>query len=185
MIDYKKLGRIGLDSSDQQKLDQLINVNTDPLISQYDEQFIKHGFVKVDNNRYNLKMSEDSKSVFQITKAIALEQINWLVGVISKILNDETDLKEIDRLRDQLTIEQLTHDKEIGNFKTIEKKHQELNGQLRQEIEETKKDHDNKMMNKIIKYENEIQELKEDNKKLSRQIEDLDKPRKLREKGLM
>jgi hypothetical protein len=184
MIDYKKLGRL-FDSSDQQKLDQLINVHTDPLISQYDEQFIKHGFVKVDNNRYNLKMSEDSKSVFQITKAIALEQINWLVGVISKILNDETDLKEIDRLRDQLTIEQLTHDKEIGNFKTIEKKHQELNGQLRQEIEETKKDHDNKMMNKIIKYENEIQELKEDNKKLSRQIEDLDKPRKLREKGLM
>ena len=40
-------------------------------------------------------------------------------------------------------------------------------------------------MNKIIKYENEIHELKEDNKKLSRQIEDLDKPRKLREKGLM
>ena len=120
-------------------------------------------------------MSEDSKSVFQITKAIALEQINWLVGVISKILNDETDLKEIDRLRDQLTIEQLTHDKEIGNFKTIEKKHQELNGQLRQEIEETKKDHDNKMMNKIIKYENEINKLKES----------IDKPRKLREKGLM
>ena len=109
MIDYKKLGRL-FDSADQQKLDLLINVNTDPLISQYDEQFIKHGFVKVDNNRYNLKMSEDSKSVFQITKAIALEQINWLVGVISKILNDETDLKEIDRLRDQLTIEQLTHD---------------------------------------------------------------------------
>ena len=174
MIDYKKLGRL-FDSADQQKLDLLINVNTDPLISQYDEQFIKHGFVKVDNNRYNLKMSEDSKSVFQITIAIALEQINWLVGVISKILNDETDLKEIDRLRDQLTIEQLTHDKEIGNFKTIEKKHQELNGQLRQEIEETKKDHDNKMMNKIIKYENEINKLKES----------IDKPRKLREKGLM
>ena len=70
MIDYKKLGRIGLDSADQQKLDLLINVNTDPLISQYDEQFVKHGFVKVDNNKYNLKMSEDSKSVFQITTAI-------------------------------------------------------------------------------------------------------------------
>ena len=185
MIDYKKLGRIGLDSSDQQKLDQLINVHTDPLISQYDEQFIKHGFVKVDNNRYNLKMSEDSKSVFQITKAIALTEIGWLLNIIKKLLSDQTDLKEIDRLRDQLTIEQLTHDKEIGNFKTIEKKHQELNGQLRQEIEETKKDHDNKMMNKIIKYENEIHELKEDNKKLAKQIEDLDKPRKLREKGLM
>ena len=175
MIDYKKLGRIGLDSSDQQKLDQLINVHTDPLISQYDEQFIKHGFVEVKDNKYNLKMREDTRSVFQITKSIALNEINWLIGVISKILNDETDLKEIDRLRDQLTIEQLTYDKEISNLKTINKRHQELNGQLRKEIEETKKDHDNKMMNKIIKYENEINKLKEG----------LDKPRKLREKGLM
>ena len=79
MIDYKKLGRI-LDSSDQQKLDQLINVNIDGLISQYDEKFIKHGFVKVDNNKYNLKMSEDSKSVFQITKNIALTEIDWLLN---------------------------------------------------------------------------------------------------------
>ena len=55
MIDYKKLGRV-LDSSDTQKLDQLINVNIDGLISQYDEKFIKHGFVKVDNNKYNLKV---------------------------------------------------------------------------------------------------------------------------------
>ncbi len=38
MIDYKKLGRV-LDSADQQKIDTLINVNTDPLISQYDKQF--------------------------------------------------------------------------------------------------------------------------------------------------
>ena len=175
MIDYKKLGRIGLDSSDQQKLDQLVNISTDPLISQYDEQFIKHGFVEVKDNKYNLKMREDARSVFQITKSIALNEINWLIGVISKILNDETDLKEIDLLRDRLTIEQLTHDKELDNLKTINKKHQELNGQLRQEIEETKKDHDNKMMNKIIKYENEINKLKEG----------IYKPRKLREKGLM
>jgi len=174
MIDYKKLGRI-LDSSDQQKLDQLINVNTDPLISQYDEQFIKHGFVEVKDNKYHLKMGTDTRSVFQITKAIALTEIDWLLNIIKKLLSDQTDLKEIDRLRDQLTIEQLTYDKEISNLKTINKRHQELNGQLRQEIEETKKDHDNKMMNKIIKYENEINKLKEG----------LDKPRKLREKGLM
>ena len=184
MIDYKKLGRI-LDSSDQQKLDQLINVDTSILISPYDKRFEGHGFVKVEDNKYHLKMGTDTRLVFQITKSIALDEINWLVGVISKILNDEIDLKEIDRLRDQLTIEQLTHDKEISNLKIINEQHQELNGQLRQEIEETKKDHDNKMMNKIIKYENEKQELKEDNKKLAKQIEDLDKPNKLRKKGLM
>ena len=118
MIDYKKLGRI-LDSSDQQKLDQLINVNIDGLISQYDEQFIKHGFVKVDNNRYNLKMSEDSKSVFQITKAIALTEIDWLLNIIKKLLSDQTDLKEIDLLRDRLTIEQLQHDKVSEGHKRL------------------------------------------------------------------
>ena len=185
MIDYKKLGRIGLDSSDQQKLDQLINVNTDPLISQYDEQFVKRGFVKVEDNKYHLKMCDNAKAVFQITKAIALNEINWLLNIIKKLLSDQTDLKEIDLLRDRLTIDQLTHDKEVDNLKIINEQHQKLNGQLRQEIEETKKDHDNKMMNKIIKYENEKQELKEDNKKLAKQIEDLDKPNKLRKKGLM
>jgi len=119
MIDYKKLGRI-LDSSDQQKLDQLINVNIDGLISQYDEKFIKHGFVKVDNNRYNLKMSEDSKSVFQITKAIALTEIDWLLNIIKKLLSDQTDLKEIDRLRDQLTIQQLQNDKvSVGHKRLV------------------------------------------------------------------
>jgi len=119
MIDYKKLGRI-LDSADQQKLDQLINVNIDGLISQYDEQFIKHGFVKVDNNRYNLKMSEDSKSVFQITKAIALTEIDWLLNIIKKLLSDQTDLKEIDRLRDQLTIQQLQNDKvSVGHKRLV------------------------------------------------------------------
>ena len=119
MIDYKKLGRI-LDSADQQKLDRLINVNIDGLISQYDEQFIKHGFVKVDNNRYNLKMSEDSKSVFQITKAIALTEIDWLLNIIKKLLSDQTDLKEIDRLRDQLTIQQLQNDKvSVGHKRLV------------------------------------------------------------------
>jgi len=128
MIDYKKLGRL-FDSADQQKLDRLINVNTDPLISQYDEQFIKHGFVEVKDNKYNLKMREDTRSVFQITKSIALNEINWLVGVISKILNDETDLKEIDRLRDQLTIQQLQNDK-------VSEGHKRLVGDLYKKIDD-------------------------------------------------
>jgi len=156
MIDYKKLGRIGLDSADQQKIDTLINVNTDPLISQYDKQFIRHGFVEVKDNKYHLKMRDDARSVFQITKSIALDEINWLVGVISKILNDETDLKEIDLLRDRLTIQQLEHDK-------VSESHKKLVGDLYREIDETKKD----------------------NKKLSKQVEDLDRPKKLRAKGLM
>jgi len=71
MINYKKLGRIALDSSDQQKLDQLINLDTSPLISQYDKRFERHGFVEVKDNKYHLKMRDDARSVFQITKSIA------------------------------------------------------------------------------------------------------------------
>ena len=147
MIDYKKLGRI-LDSADQQKLDRLINVNIDGLISQYDEKFVKHGFVKVDNNKYNLKMSEDSKSVFQITKNIALTEIDWLLNIIKKLLSDQTELKEIDLLRDQLAI----------NNK-ISEGHKKLVGDLYKQIDE----------------------VKEDNKKLSEQIGN--KPNELRKKG--
>ena len=142
MIDYKKLGRV-LDSGDQTKIDTLINVDTSPLISQYDKRFERHGFIEVKDNKYHLKMRDDARSVFQITKSIALDEINWLVGVIGKLLSDETEeslKKEIDTLRDRLQIEQLENDK-------ISKSHQKLNGELR-----------------------------EDNKKLSKQINDfLDK----------
>ena len=54
------------------------------------------------------------------------------------------------------------------------------------EIEEIKKEHDKLMMDKIIKYENEIAELKEDNKKLAQQIQDQNNlVGKLRDKGLI
>ena len=52
------------------------------------------------------------------------------------------------------------------------------------EIEEIKKEHDKLMMDKITKYENEIAELKEDNKKLAQQIQDKNNlVGKLRDKG--
>ena len=40
------------------------------------------------------------------------------------------------------------------------------------EIEKIKKEHDKLMINKITKYENQITELKEDNRKLAKQIQD-------------
>ena len=53
-------------------------------------------------------------------------------------------------------------------------------------IEEIKKEHDKLMMDKIIKYENEIAELKEDNKKLAEQVNDkANLVGKLRDKGLI
>ena len=143
MIDYKKLGRIGLDSGDQQKVDTVLNVDHKPLISQYNNRFIKYGFVNVKDNTYILNMSKRERDIFQITKSIGDEETGFAYDVIGKLLSDQTEedlKKEIDTLRDRLQIEQLEHDK-------ISKGHQKLNGELR-----------------------------EDNKKLSKQINDfLDK----------
>ena len=132
MIDYKKLGRIGLDSGDQQKVDTVLNVDHKPLISQYNNRFIKYGFVEVKDNKYHLKMSKRERDVFQITKSICDEETGFAYDVIGKLLSDETEeslKKEIDTLRDRLQIEQLENDK-------ISKSHQKLNGEL---IEDNKK----------------------------------------------
>tara|TARA_R110002012_G_scaffold318161_1_gene535796 strand:+ start:851 stop:1042 length:192 start_codon:yes stop_codon:yes gene_type:complete len=54
------------------------------------------------------------------------------------------------------------------------------------EIEEIKKEHDKLMMDKITKYENQIAELKEDNRKLAEQIQDKNNlVGRLRDKGLI
>ena len=45
-------------------------------------------------------------------------------------------------------------------------------------VEEAKKEADSLMINKCLKYEDEIKEVKEDNKKLAKQIEDLKKEAK-------
>ena len=127
MIDYKKLSRIGLDSSDQQKVDTVINVDHKPLISQYNNRFIKYGFVEVKDNKYHLNMSKRERDIFQITKSIGDEETGFAYDVIGKLLSDKTEedlKKEIDLLRDRLQIDQLEHDK-------ISKGHQKLNGELR------------------------------------------------------
>ena len=72
MIDYKKLGRIGLDSSDQQKVDTVLNVDHKPLISQYNNRFIKYGFVNLKDNTYILNMSKRERDVFQISYHIEI-----------------------------------------------------------------------------------------------------------------
>ena len=64
MIDYKKLGRIGLDSSAQQKVDTVINVDNKPLISQYNDRFIKYGFVKDYKSIFKLYLSNKIKIYF-------------------------------------------------------------------------------------------------------------------------
>ena len=52
--------------------------------------------------------------------------------------------------------------KRIKDLEKINKDHQKLNGSLRNEIEDTKKEHDQLMINKITKYEQKIAQLKGD-----------------------
>ena len=91
MIDLKKLGRIGLDSSNQQKVDTVINVDHRPLISPYNKKFIEYGFVEVKNDQYYIKMSKREKDVFQITKSIGDEETGFAYDVIGKLLSDQTE----------------------------------------------------------------------------------------------
>ena len=161
MIDYKKLGRIGLDSGDQQKVDTVLNVDHRPLISQYNNRFIKYGFVEVKDNKYNLKMSKRERDIFQITKSIGDEETGFAYDVIGKLLSDKTEedlRKEMALVREDAQIDLLNKDKKlidtvfemdsrIKELEIVNKEHQKLNGELR-----------------------------EDNKKLSKQINDfLDK----------
>ena len=193
MIDYKKLGRV-LDSGDQQKVDTLINVDTGPLISQYDRRFERHGFIEVKDNKYHLKMRDDARSVFQITKSIALDEINWLVGVISKLLSDDTEenlRKEIELVREDAQIEILRKDK-------INNEHQKLNGELRVKLKdetERRKFAENELAlikgignnsPEVRNLKAELKEVKADNKKLAEMNDKLTHtPNRLRKKGLM
>ena len=186
MIDYKKLGRV-LDSGDQTKIDTLINVDTSPLISQYDKRFERHGFIEVKDNKYHLKMRDDARSVFQITKSIALDEINWLVGVIGKLLSDDTEerlKKENDLIREDAQVEILRRDK-------INNDHQKLNGKLREEVRVAEGElsiikgigNNSPEMKKLVA---ELKEGKADNRKLAEQVDVLTHtPNTLRKKGLM
>jgi len=200
MIDYKKLGRV-LDSGDQQKVDTLINVDTSPLISQYDRRFERHGFVEVKDNKYHLKMRDDARSVFQITKSIALDEINWLVGVITKLLSDDTEerlKKEIDLVRDDAQVQILLVEKRQKELTQINIEHQKLNGELREEVKketERRKFAENELAlikgignnsPEVRNLKAELKEVKADNRKLAEQNDLLTHtPNRLRKKGLI
>ena len=163
MIDYKKLGRIGLDSADQQKVDTIINVSHQPLVSQYDKHFIKYGYIEVKENKYHIKMSKRERDIFQITKIIADTELAFAYRVVGALLSDTTEenlRKEIELVREDAQVEILRKDK-------INNDHKKLNGKLREEIEQlkldkikavedVKKEADKKMMNTITKYENAL-----------------------------
>ena len=64
-------------------------------------------------------------------------------------------------------------DMEIKQQRKINEDHQKLNEQLRLEIEETKKEADKLMMDKITKYENQTHSLKQQIKQLEQEAEEM------------
>ena len=78
------------------------------------------------------------------------------LSLIKGIGNNSPEVRELKKEIDRLT-------EQSNNFEIISKSHKELNGKLRKELDE----------------------VKEDNRKLSKQIEDLDKVKELRKRGLI
>ena len=194
MIDYKKLGRIGLDSAAQQKVDTVINVDNKPLISQYNNRFIKYGFVEIKDNKYHLNMSKRERDIFQITKSIGDEETGFAYDVIGKLLSDDTEenlRKEIELVREDAQIEILRKDK-------INNEHQKLNGELGEKLKdetERRKFAENELAlikgignnsPEVRNLKAELKEVKADNKKLAEMNEKLTHtPNRLRKKGLV
>jgi len=106
-----------------------------------------------------LEMWRDEKKKRQIAEG----ELSIIKGIGNnspemKALKEEVERfkKEIPMIREDVQVELLQKDKRILDLQTIDKHHQKLNG-----------------------------ELMEDNKKLSKQIQDLDKVQELRSKGIL
>jgi regulator of replication initiation timing len=80
--------------------------------------------------------------------------VNWLKNELERVK------KDLDLAHEENQLLNL----ENQRLKELEQSHKKLNGELRlqlvQEIEKVKKEADNLMMNKIIKYEKKIRRLK-------------------------
>ena len=197
MIDYKKLGRL-FDSGDQTKIDTVINVDHRPLVSQYDNRFIKFGFVEYKDNKYILKMTKKERDIFQITKSIADDELKFAYDVISKILSDDTELKEIEQLKKQIPMIREDVQIEILRKDKINNEHQKLNGELSVKLKdetERRKFAENELAlikgignnsPEVRNLKAELKEVKADNKKLAEMNDKLTHtPNRLRKKGLM
>jgi uncharacterized protein YoxC len=108
-----------------------------------------------------LSMWRDEKQRRQFAETEIINQVEK-----TKKEADELMIKKITMYEDKLNrkdedITRLVEEK--NNFEIISKSHKELNGELRKELDE----------------------VKEDNRKLSKQIEAVDKVKELRKKGLI
>ena len=93
--------------------------------------------------------------------------------------NETRSLKNIiDSKEAEITSYQSNQMALYAEVKKLKKENDELRLFKIKAVEEAKKEADNLMINKCLKYEDEIKEVKEDNKKLAKQITDLKKEAK-------
>ena len=93
--------------------------------------------------------------------------------------NETRSLKNIiDSKEAEITSYQSNHMALYAEVKKLKNENEELRLFKIKAVEEAKKEADSLMIDKCLKYENEIREVKEDNKKLAKQIEDLKKEAK-------
>ena len=141
---------------------------SDPVVNDViDRIFLRH---RQGMEKFKRTMAQNSKTIpewIEETIEENIDAISYMSTLKDRIVErEERLLKEIDMLKDELTILNLQNDKkneEIGKLKLEKVK----------EVEKAKKEADKLMINKCIKYENEIKEVKDDNKKLAKQIEDI------------
>ena len=90
--------------------------------------------------------------------------------------NETRSLKNIiDSKEAEITSYQSNQMALYAEVKKLKNENEELRLFKIKAVEEAKKEADSLMIDKCLKYENEIKEVKEDNKKLVKQIEDLKK----------
>ncbi len=93
--------------------------------------------------------------------------------------NETRSLKNIiDSKEAEITSYQSNQMALYAEIKKLKNENEELRLFKIKAVEEAKKEADSLMIDKCLKYENEIREVKEDNKKLAKQIEDLKKEAK-------
>ena len=97
-------------------------------------------------------------------------------SIKSKANNETRSLKNIiDSKEAEITSYQSNQMALYAEVKKLKNENEELRLFKIKAVEEAKKEADSLMIDKCLKYENEIREVKEDNKKLAKQIEDLKK----------
>ena len=142
---------------------------SDPVVNDViDRIFIRH---QQGMEKFGRTMAQNSKTIPEWIEEVIEEQIDsisYLSTLKDRVVErEEKLLKEIDMKNDELTILNLQNDKKDEQI-------DKLKLEKVKAVEEAKKEADKLMINKCTKYENEIKEVKDDNKKLAKQIEDME-----------